>query len=475
MKKRVNIFFVVSVLSLIVCSILLRPSIKRRIIDKYGKNDWPSFYYRDTVHIDSLFPTYKEYDFSIENQSVIVNNRRFWFNSPEDITEKDVHINVKFYTKTDTIHDVMHSRCWIDDVYEFREEYDNKLYDRSSMKVLVDKIKRKYIYGSHMSLASLGDSLYFFSRGKVKMYTSGDYVECGKLILDDPEYIQLIRGGKYIFMRNNNKLIVTEDNFATSKTVYDERRGIKESMCWDPISCRLVFSMYTPGTERVRHYLLAYDPELEQIDTLQTFYTLSEHNATGIEPFCRHIHLISEDPYTGDIYIGVGDYHGESGIFRSMDGGITLQKVGQGSQLWRTLSFFYTKDYIYWTNDSESPQYINRLNRAQLNGEVLDSTDVVRFPLFNSAIWCNMINKDGMYILSSNSEGCFYDEWHRTYGIVFDAKGIPTVYNLFEERSLESSFRGILFHQLFPLACNGDIYYFYDTRIGLRKFSLGAN
>lgn len=79
-----------------------------------------------------------------------------------------------------------------------------------------------------------------------------------------------------------------------------------------------------------------------------------------------------------------------------------------------------------------------------------------------------------MTIMSSNSEGQFYDDNHRTYGIMIDNNGEPIIYNLFQEKSQYNKVtHQNVYHQLFPQGkhINGD-FGFWDTYNFLRTFKL---
>ena len=81
----------------------------------------------------------------------------------------------------------------------------------------------------------------------------------------------------------------------------------------------------------------------------------------------RHIHLVKTDPYSGDVWFGTGDENSQSILKRSTDNGKTFQMIGMGSQEYRTLGIWFTKDYIYWNMDTGSPdQKIFRVSRDHI-------------------------------------------------------------------------------------------------------------
>ena len=438
------------------------------------KNNIISFYYRDTLNLDKVFQGVESFELSGDNvSSVILDGRRLYFAHPDSISTKDIKIKINIKRSNKSENRIIQARCWIDGVYGLEELTEHPIWKGSKLKHYIDVIHNLIGNKCHHTVVAMGDTLFSTVEGKMKMYYSGGCEDVSNIELESNEYNQIIRGGKYQFLRTNNKLYVSFDNFKSSKLIYNDRRGIKESMVWNDSTNKLLYTMYTPGKIRLRHYLIQYDPENNITDTLHTFYKTSEHDSLGVSPFCRHIHILCKDDYTKDVYVGLGDYDKEPAIYRSTDGGKSLECVGSGSQIWRPLSIFFTKDYIFWTTDSEAPQYINRILREQLNHLPIKDDEIVKFPLFNSALWCKVKVSDDFYLIGSNSEGQFYDDYHRIYGIHFSNDGVPTVYNLHEEKSLPEKNGSIIYHQNFPLCVDHNgIVWCYDNHLGIRKFKI---
>ena len=100
--------------------------------------------------------------------------------------------------------------------------------------------------------------------------------------------------------------------------------------------------------------------EVLRFDSLQDFYD-SGGNLTSV----RHIHVVETDPYTGDVWVGTGDADEHSRLYYSPDNGESFTLVGVGSQKYRTLSMWFTEDYVYWNMDSErAEQHVYRLPRS---------------------------------------------------------------------------------------------------------------
>jgi len=79
----------------------------------------------------------------------------------------------------------------------------------------------------------------------------------------------------------------------------------------------------------------------------------------------RHIHVVTVDPYTGDVYVGTGDGNEHSRIYHSSDFGSNFDLLGFGTQEWRTLAIWFTEDFAYWNMDASDAQVIRRIPRTE--------------------------------------------------------------------------------------------------------------
>jgi len=67
----------------------------------------------------------------------------------------------------------------------------------------------------------------------------------------------------------------------------------------------------------------------------------------------RHVHGIYRDPYDPEaLWITVGDYEGECYILRTQDRFKSIERYGDGTQVWRAVSLFFTEDHVTWLTDS---------------------------------------------------------------------------------------------------------------------------
>ena len=327
-----------------------------------------------------------------------------------------------------------------------------------------DKYKLKFLGYSFSRPLYIDSEIYiFYKRGNLFKSVQNQITLLSQLTLEDLMYCDMVRVGKWFALRSGGTIRVSND-LVNWKVIYSGKRGIKDSMIalekvGKPI---LIFIEYSTGHNKGSHRVLQYEFDNGALTTLKVFYSAEAHKVSGIEPFARHIHVISLDPFTGDIYIGTGDKNDESNIYVSHDNGDSFILLAGGNQSFRTLSFFFTEESIFWNTDTHESQSIIRLNRKNID---LHKIVIRKFPLINGALWCTIKTKlkDGtsFIIMSSNSEGATYDNFNRLYGIVIKDE-TPIVYELAKFFSLSC------YSQAFPIGKDAsDFYYFYDTRFNL--------
>lgn len=432
------------------------------------------FYYRDHICFSDSFPQYSGYRVSTNNPQIFIEGDNAYLRDLESLNAD--YLKFDFYFSKGAIIDTVHARirCWRENGPYLQETTSAKWLKESYVGIKYRNAKKRLLKTGYSSiLLTQNDTTYFIENGALCWRSADSKGFLSKQVqLDRSEYNEMLLNKNIGIIRTGNKIYISKDNLKTWSIIHEGSHSLLKSMIWDAEKESVVFSNYTGGDARVRHYIRRYNFNTGVTDTLWTLYTREDYNRSGLTPFGRHIHIIDVDPFTGDWYVGVGDYDGEAGIYRSTDQGKTFEKVGGGEQMWRTLSFIFRKDYIFWTADSESPQYISRISRNQLSRLPIADEDVVRFPLFNSALWFTYDDGE-MIILSSNSEGSLYDDYHRVYGIVIDSNGVPTVYSLYAEKSDPHKNRGI-FNQLFILDKDVDNnFWFFDNQNNIhRQFKL---
>lgn len=472
MKKKITI----SVLALLISSIAIVEWTSSYTF--YEEPQFASIYYRDTLSVADIEDYYNIKVMGCSN-GLSCTDGKIYVRLMDSINPLNDELNQTIYGRDkddNTIEKSLKIRCWINNTYRLEEispMHDGAIV-RNVKRVWKKVLEKTVGYNYETILLTQNDTSYIAKDGKIFVLTVKGLTPICDFKLEDPIYNQMIKIGNIAFIRTGYSIYYSNDNLTSWKQIYHGKRAISRSMYFSGSS--LIFSQYTPGNVRERHYVLEYSLELNQIDTIQTFYTESEHNEKGLTPYCRHIHILEPDPFTGDIYIGTGDSDGESSIFISRDKGRTFHRLVGGTQNYRTLAFIFTKDYVFWNNDTSRPQYLCRLSRNEIDslyslGENYNAIyDVTKFPLYQSALWSLVYNPDfDMFIMSSNNEGSLYDNNHYTFGVKISDDGIPMFYNLLSEYSLDYPY-----HQLFILGCDrGGVIYGYDTRYRrLRKFKI---
>jgi len=95
------------------------------------------------------------------------------------------------------------------------------------------------------------------------------------------------------------------------------------------------------------------------------FASLAEWEADwSILDAARHIHVVTCDPYTGHVWVGTGDYPMHARLLYSDDQGGHFRLLVMGDNPYRTLSIWFTEQYVYWNMDVRTPQSVWRIPRS---------------------------------------------------------------------------------------------------------------
>lgn len=166
------------------------------------------------------------------------------------------------------------------------------------------------------------------------------------------------------------------------------------------------------------------------------FYSAEEFKVDNSKtPACNHIHVVSVDKSNGDVYIGTGDQNELCWIFYSSDNGDSFRALGGGKswgqgleeefwgQAWRTLSIWFTEDYVYWNMDAGTqPQRIWRLSKEKIPEQNPDNDlKEMAAHLQNGSLWYHFWINDDTIIMSGAPEGSYRD--YR--GRIFTIKMLP--------------------------------------------------
>ncbi len=375
-------------------------------------------YYKDSITLSKVIPSYvagkytcTDTDFSIKDDKLFLKNPYKLTKVNYNNTLLNLNTNIQYPLK-------IKIRCWIKDKYAVYPVITNEI--------------PQFIYTYKDTTFSIeNDKLYY------SVKNLGPKVFCANLPLVNPNtnfYNQMVCKYGFYAMRTGGKIYVSS-NLKKWDLIYDDKRGIKESMVIvnNKNGYELLFSEYTGGPTYVRNYLRSYNLITKESAVRMVFYTPEDFQKQGLSPKARHIHFLVQDPYTDLIFLGTGDDSPESAIYYSKDQGISFIKIGGGNQNWRSLTMFFNEDYIFWNMDSTNPQCIFRVKKSDLH-ENISEIKISRFPLINSAHWCSetIYLADGltkMYVMSSNNEGAIYDNNFRNYGIIIE-NNEPIAYEL---------------------------------------------
>jgi len=226
-----------------------------------------------------------------------------------------------------------------------------------------------YVLGSN-------DTATFFIKRDILFYTLSDTTNSIKLAnFSDlnKSYYKMIFTPYGCFLLSGKNLYYSKDFRTWHCEISLKANGIYQSLTYNLDSISNIVNIFASeysvdSTFRCSIYRAKYNDSglIENWKCIHTFYSLSE-TKFNFWPACRHIHIITVDPYTGHLWVGTGDEDNNSYILYSDNFGETFKIVGFGSQDYRTLSIWFTKKYIYWNMDSNNPQYIWRLPRSVYN------------------------------------------------------------------------------------------------------------
>lgn len=226
-------------------------------------------------------------------------------------------------------------------------------------------------------LATDNNSILFSNRrGKLFKTTNGFHTKTkiGK-IPKKPSNTKLLVTPLGYFLRCSNRVYLSHDLKNWKKVFQGTHDGLYHSFdfYYDSIQKKVFLYMSEYSWENLNNEHKVYRGIISSDGntnwkTLITFYSRNSFESTPwLRPIAYHIHTVMVDPFSGNIWIGTGDFNNESMIIYSTDHGDTFHLLGMGSQDYRPLAFWFTKDYIYWNMDTYAPQSICRISRKVFN------------------------------------------------------------------------------------------------------------
>lgn len=112
----------------------------------------------------------------------------------------------------------------------------------------------------------------------------------------------------------------------------------------------------------------------------------------------RHVHGVYRDPYEKDAYwVTVGDFKGECFLLKTTDLFKSFTRFGDGTQQYRAVNLFFTRDDIHWLTDSNLQQnYAYRMNRHTTRVEQGQSLD--------ASVWYGCQTREGIFLAFTTIE-----------------------------------------------------------------------
>lgn len=157
-----------------------------------------------------------------------------------------------------------------------------------------------------------------------------------------------IRGGQVYFFKQS------DSSPRVSLRLRNCRNVLHQSICTTPEGA-IYFGEYGANPER------RPVPIYRSSDAGGSWETIFEFPAGKI----KHVHGCYFDPIEDSLWVCTGDFEGECWIIRADREFSSLEWIGNGSQLFRTCSFFFRPDAVHWLMDSQlSRCHHVRLDRA---------------------------------------------------------------------------------------------------------------
>ena len=165
--------------------------------------------------------------------------------------------------------------------------------------------------------------------------------------------------------------------------------------------CYVYTGEYTSDNPADLHaaYPGAYSPDgRSEWKKILEFDSLATSGSVNV---ARHFHVVTVDPYTGQVWVGTGDADEHSRIMYSDDHGDSFRLIGIGQQRWRTLSIWFTATHVYWNMDSADPQSVWRIPRS-----VFDKAQ--SWPTMTPELSTGMTQPGRRYLVTANESPSYF-------------------------------------------------------------------
>ncbi len=112
----------------------------------------------------------------------------------------------------------------------------------------------------------------------------------------------------------------------------------------------------------------------------------------------RHVHGVYADPHNPQkLWVTVGDQNGDCFIFTTDNRFATLDRWGDGSQLWRAVTLFFTKTHVSWLTDSPIRQ--NNACRVERDSMRLEVGQAIA-----ASAWYGTTTTEGVHVAFTTVE-----------------------------------------------------------------------
>lgn len=179
-----------------------------------------------------------------------------------------------------------------------------------------------------------------------------------------------ISGGKLYLLQQGNRL--AEPFWSIPRGRRPLRRGMSA------IGNEIFIGEYFSNSERdsVHIYRLTFGD-----DKKETTNSVAVESIYSFPPkSIRHVHTVDPDPHSGKLWVSTGDEDAECMIIvLDPQTGLT-QTIGQGGQKWRSVSFAFRPEAVYWGSDD--PLGINEIWRYDRVTQEITAVGEVKGPVY---------------------------------------------------------------------------------------------
>lgn len=136
----------------------------------------------------------------------------------------------------------------------------------------------------------------------------------------------------------------------------------------------------------------------------------------------RHVHATQQDPYTEKAWICTGDSDMASMIAWTGDGGITLNPIGQGSQVWRVCQLAFTEEALFWGTDTGNASVSGIYRWDRMTSELTKVVDVAGEMFYATRL------AEGTIVMSTVRDGVSSEKDEKTrLWISTDGKNVASI------------------------------------------------